>query len=232
MKKLAFRLIVVLSGIVGNAQTKNFIDQPYIDTTAKVDTLVAPDRIFIKIILQESDSKGIIAIEDLEIKMEKSLKKLGVDSAKDLKVSDMSSNFKKYFLKQKDIQKNKTYSLLLHEANTAAHVFIELEKIGISNVYLEKTEYSKIENVKLDLKTKAILKAKNQAEYLCRPLGQKVGKAIYIMDRNMHISNYRNQQHNEGGIVAYGVHENSNPLAINFQKIKLETTVSVKFEME
>jgi hypothetical protein len=107
MKKLAFRLIVVLSGIVGNAQTKNFIDQPFIDTTAKVDTLVAPDRIFIKIILQESDSKGIIAIEDLEIKMEKSLKKLGVDSAKDLKVSDMSSNFKKYFLKKKTFKKTK-----------------------------------------------------------------------------------------------------------------------------
>ena len=51
MKKLAVLTIVGFITISTYGQTKNFIDQPYIDTTAKVDTLVVPDQIFITIIL-------------------------------------------------------------------------------------------------------------------------------------------------------------------------------------
>jgi hypothetical protein len=106
-----------------------------------VDTLVVPDRIFVTIILQESDSKGKISLENLESSMEKALQNNGVKITEDLSVSDMSSNLKKYFLKQKDILKSKSYSLLLHNSEIALKVFVALEKEGISNVYLDKTEY-------------------------------------------------------------------------------------------
>lgn len=34
---------------ISNGQTKNFIDQPYVETTAKVDTLIKPDVIYLDI---------------------------------------------------------------------------------------------------------------------------------------------------------------------------------------
>jgi uncharacterized protein YggE len=232
MKNIATVCIAIVSVVTSYAQTKNFIDQPYIDTTAKVDTLVVPDRIFVTIILQEEDTKGKVSIEQLESKMEKELKKNKVNIAEDVSVSDMASNFKKYFLKQKDILKRKSYSLLLHDSDTAAKVFIALEKAGISNVYLEKTEYSKLEELQLILKSKAIVKAKKQAEYLTNPLGQNVGNAIHIMDRNQNHTNYRAVQLEEFDIVGYGAKNENTPIEIEFEKIRIETTVSVKFELE
>ena len=35
----------------GFSQSKNFIDQPYLETTAKVDSLVQPDRIYLSILI-------------------------------------------------------------------------------------------------------------------------------------------------------------------------------------
>lgn len=34
---------------ISNGQTKNFIDQPCVETTAKVDTLIKPDVIYLDI---------------------------------------------------------------------------------------------------------------------------------------------------------------------------------------
>lgn len=232
MKKFGI-IIMMLSVWLGNAQTKNFIDQSYIDTTAKVDTLVVPDRIFVTIILQEEDSKGKISLENLEKKMQKALKNSNVNVKEDLELRDMSSNFKKYFLKDKDIHKSKSYSLLLHDASTAQTVLLELEKLGISNVFLEKTEYSKMDELELVLKTKAIEKAKRQAEYLTFPLGQEIGKAIYIMDRNQHHNRYRANNLDEVVVIGYGTtKKESSPVGFEFEKILIETTISVKFELK
>ena len=134
---------------IGFSQTKNFIDQPYIETSAKVDTLVTPDRIFLTIFITEKDTKGKISVEEIENNMADKLKSLGINLENQLSLSDLSSNFKKYFLKQQDVLKNKAYSLVVFDALTAGKVIMELENINISNILLEKTEYSKIENLKL-----------------------------------------------------------------------------------
>lgn len=66
MKRITF---IILSGLfILNlaAQEKNFIDQPYIETTVTVDTLVTPDKIFISIALNEEDSKNKKSTEELE----------------------------------------------------------------------------------------------------------------------------------------------------------------------
>ncbi|WP_152286134.1 SIMPL domain-containing protein [Flavicella marina] len=234
MKKLGIIVIAFVSVFSAVAQTKNFIDQPYVDTTAKVDTLVVPDRIFVTIVLQEEDSKGKVSIEDLEKKLEKVLTAFAINTKKDLQVTDMSSNYKQYFLKKKDIHKNKSFSLLLRDAKTANTVFVALEKEGISNVFLEKTEYSNSDQLQLFLKMKAIKKAKLQAEYLTNALGQEVGKALYIMDRNNQLNRYHNNQLDEVVVIGYGtkMKEDYKPIEVEFEKILLETTVSVKFELK
>ena len=75
---------------------KNFIDQPFVETTAKSDTLVVPDKIYISINLNEADSKNKKSVEDQEKQLETTLKKLNIDTEKDLLLLDFSSNFKNY----------------------------------------------------------------------------------------------------------------------------------------
>jgi uncharacterized protein YggE len=233
MKKI-FLTFLILVCAKSLSQTKNFIDLPYIETSAKVDTLVIPDRIYLNISITEKDTKGKISVEELETKMNEKLKSLGIATEKHLTLNDLSSNYKKYFLKQQDILKNKNYTLLVFNAKVAGKVIIALEEIEISNVILEKTEYSKAEEMILTLKSEAIIKAKNQAIAMTKPLNQKVGNAIYISD----FSNIVNMLSGRvSGIQIRGVRsieekDKYEPINIEFEKIKIETEVKATFKLE
>ncbi len=233
MKKI-FTLIA-LNIVVFSAfsQTKNFIDQPYIETRAKVDTLVSPDKIYLQILITEKDTKGKVSVEKQENKMATKLVSLGINLKKQLFLSDVASNFKKYFLRRQDILKSKSYQLVVYNAQSAGKVIVGLESIGISNVHLLKTEYSKLENLKLSLKSKAVSKAKKQAEALLQPLNQKVGDAIYISDISGY-NNYGMQGRAVGLKVSYEMAPKANfePIDIDFQKIKVQSEINIKFRIE
>ena len=98
MKKIAFLLIITLCG-ASFAQTKNFIDQPYLETTAKVDTLVTPDQIYLSIYIHEGEDRNKTSLEKQERKMAVVLENLGIDLQEQLKLDNLASNYKKYFLK-------------------------------------------------------------------------------------------------------------------------------------
>ena len=230
MKRIIILTLTILISNTIWSQTKNFIDQPYIETKAKVDTLVTPDRIYLSILINEQDSKGKISVEEQENKMANKLKSMGIDLDKQLTLSDLGSNFKKYFLKNQDIQKNKSYSLLVYDAKVAGDVINSLEKIGISNVDLERTEYSKMNGLLLELKSKAISKAKLQAEYLVKPLDQKVGSALYISDKYNQV--YRSKQLDDVVVTGYGgKNKEYNSIDIEFKKLEVSSEVNVKFKL-
>ena len=229
--KITFVLLLLLASFIGFCQTKNFIDLPYLETSAKVDTLVTPDRIYLSILITEKDTKGKTSVEELENKMAVALKKLNINLDKQLTLSDLSSNFKKYFLKQQDVLKSKAYNLLVYDAVTAGKVILALEEIEISNVNLEKTEYSKMEELKITLKSKAVQKAKANAIAMVMPLKQNIGNAIFITD----LGNMFYQQQDLAGIRIRGmskVNEEFQPIDIEFEKIKVESEVKVTFKIE
>ena len=230
MKTIRFTVLLVLLTLQGFSQTKNFIDQPYLETVAAVDTMVVPDRIYLSILITEADTKGKTSVEELENKMNKTLISLGIDTKKQLSLSDVASNFKNYFLRGKDVLKNKAYTLLVYDAVTAGKVIVGLESIDIANVSLTKTEYSKMEQLKLELKQKAVATAKQQGEALLAPLGQKLGKAIYISD--MSSNYYPRAEANFKVMSLEAADQTQGPIDIDFEKIRVESRVNVTFAME
>ena len=122
MKTIGLALLFTLLTFQTYSQTKNFIDQPYLETTATVDTLVVPDRIYLSILISEADTKGKISVEELENRMNSKLIALGIDTKKQLSLTDAATNFKNYFLRGKDVLKNKSYTLLVYDAVTAGKV--------------------------------------------------------------------------------------------------------------
>jgi len=184
MKKIFIPIITLLFSTTIFAQSKSFLDVPYLETQAQVDTLVTPDKIYLNITIQEKDSKGRISVEEQENKMAQRLKTLGIDLDKQLVIKDLSSNFQKYFLRGKEVLKSKQYSLLVYSGKQAAEVMVALEQLDIANAFLEKTEYSKMDELELELKARAVKKAKQKADALTKPLGQKVGLAIHIVDNS------------------------------------------------
>ncbi len=232
MKKVNFVFLCLLLACPSFGQSKNFIDQPYLETTAKVDTQVTPDRIYLSIIISERDARGKLTLEDLELAMMKALENRGVDLMKQVKLSDLSSNFKKYFLRKKDILKLKSYELLVYDAKTAGEVIADLELAGISNVDLARMEYSKLEKLRLEMKSLAVAKAKVQASAMLQPLSQTVGKAIYVSDIDsgfVHVLNAKASGMTVRGATSMREKKGYSAPAIEFEKLKVESEVSVKF---
>lgn len=234
MKKIHLLLLLTFITIDSYSQTKNFIDKPYITTTAYVDTLVVPDKIYLSILITEKDTRGKISVEELENRMNTKLTALGIDTKKQLTLSDVASNFKKYILKGTDVLKDKAYTLLVFDAETAGKVMVGLESIEISNVQLIKTEYSKIEQLKIELKQKAVTKAITQAKFMLKPLNQNLGKAIFISDLNSSYSNRAQASATGIQIRGYSSMKETqyDPIDIEFEKIEIKSTVTVNFEIE
>ena len=213
-------------------QSKNFLDIPYLETSARVDTLVNPDKIFLSITIKEKDSKGRKSVEEQENKMAQSLKNLGIDIEKQLTIKNLASNYKRYFLRSKDVLKSKQFSLLVYDGLTAGKVMAALENIDIANTYLEKTEYSKIDALELTLKSRAVKKAKLKADALTKSLGQKVGVAIHILDNSQPYYPKRyNQPRMQMKAMSIEDARTPEPLDIGFEQIKVESTVNVKFKL-
>ena len=212
-------------------QTKNFIDQPYIEVAGSADTLVTPNEIFIKIIITEKDTKNKVSVEEQENKMITCLKALNIQTEKYLTTSDMLSNFKSYFLKQKDILKTKEYLLKVSDAATVSKVFVELETLEISNVSIDKVEHSDYEKIKNECRTKAIESAKTKAISLTKPISQSIGNAIHILENDVKVDNFLEGRLAGIAVVGYGTQrkENFESPKIEFEKIKISASVSVKF---
>lgn len=186
MKKLILpAFFVLITGLVfAQSGEKNFIDQSYIEVTGTAEMGIVPDMIYLNIIINESDTKGKIPLETLEQKMKQRLAENGVDVGKDLTVSDLSSGYKKYFLKDKDVVAKRSYILLVHDAATAGKVIEALGEEEISNISILKTDHSQMAQKRFDIRLDAVKAAKRKAEAMAGALGQSIGKAIFISETN------------------------------------------------
>ena len=216
---------------------KIFLDQTYIEVSASADTLVVPDRIYVSITLNEADSKNKKSVEEQEKQLETILKKLKINTDKDLSVLGYSSDFKKYFLKGQSILKTKKFSLLVRNAYTLGNVLISLEEAGISNTEVEKVEYSKSKELLLELKSEAVKRSRITADKLVKPLNQKAGKALYISDTNYGgIGDYELTTNEIFSLQEMDYKKESASeeflRKLDFQKIKFSTTVYVKYQLD
>ena len=229
-----FLFLTIYSG--GHTQTRNFIDQPYIEVSGNSDTLVTPNQIFIKIVISERDSKNKVSVEELENKMISAFKDMGINTESDLTTSDMLSNYRYYLLKQKDIFKTKEYILKVSSAATASKVFVQLEDLGISNASIDRVYHTDLEIIKNICRVKSIENAKAKAVALTKSLGQSVGAAILISDKETGFDNQLQGKVSGIVVTAYGTNklkeEKYEVPKIEFEKIKVHTSVDVKFVLK
>jgi len=213
---------------------KNFIDQNYIEVNGKAEKEITPDQVFLKVLVNEEDSKGKQTLETLEKEMLKKLAEIGIDLTEDLVVVDMTSNFKNYWFKNKDIYSQREYQVKCKDARTAGMVFQELESIGISNISVERVNHSEMETFRKEVKVEAIKAAKDKAEALAAAIDQSIGKAIHIQEMDYQL--FRPQMSNVAmsSIQIRGTSEKeSQPQAnIEFEKIKLGYSIRVSFELK
>jgi uncharacterized protein YggE len=235
MTKTCIFLVCLITSFISQAQSKNFIDQPYLEVTGSADTLIEPDEIYINIIISEKDNRDRIPVEEQETRMLASFKEMGIDIENNLSVNYMGSNFKYILLKGKEVIKTRQYVLKVKDARTAAQVFLLLEQLDISNTSIQEVNYSAINSLRNVMRNKAVANARERAIALASALQQNVGNAIHLVDIDN--NNLANQlygsQLQDVLVTGYtvklkGLTQGSNP-GVEFEKIKVSALVGAKF---
>lgn len=228
---LVFFILTSLSSFSQNGE-KNFIDLNYIEVVGKSEMEISPDLIYLKVLLNEKDTKNKISVSELEKQMIQKLQEIGIDIEKDLLIKDISSNFKYYLLTKNAILLSKEYQILVRNGKTASQVFLELEQIGISNVSIDKLEHSQIVEFRRQTKLNAIKAAKEKAESLAIAINQNIGRAVYIqeIDNKSGVLRSSNSIMIRGASSIYG--SNASSPDFDFEKISIEYSILCRFELK
>ncbi len=227
MKKMILWAVTMLLTLPATLQAQEAFPS-YIQVTGRAEKEIVPDEFYLSITINERDSKGKVSVESQQREMVATLKRLGVNTEKQLKVANLSSEF---FRKNTSVAMAQ-YQLLLNTAAEVAKVWQALDGMGISNVTIGRVSHSKIEEYKTQVRTAAIRNARQSAEELAAAIGQRVGKCFYIYDSN---SNYVPVAYNMLSVrstKAMVGAETANDQPLDFKTIKLEYNVQTKFVLE
>ena len=227
MKKLMIAAAALLLSAHLFAQEKNFIDQPYLEVNGRAEMEVAPDEIYVRITINEQDSKGKVTVLQQEKDMVRRLKDLGIDVEKKLVVQDMSSDL----FKRKDVSTSKTYQLEVNSATQLAHVFQALQAVGISDASIERTDVSNMDELRQQVRAAAAKDAQQNAQVLASALGQKAGKALFVQDYSYSARPYANIMMAKSAVMDMAAEATAAP-TLEFEKIKIEHSVMVRFVLE
>lgn len=224
IKKLTLGIIALVMCMGIFSQEKE--PQKYVVTVADVETLIIPDVLHLDITLRATDTKNKFSFEELEDKMFSKLKSLGINVKEQLFVTLFSSsNLKKYILDENSAKKIKKFRLELNNAETAGKVVIGLSKLGIKDVIFSKIDYSKMEDLKLLIRTQAVEKAKMQAEALIKPFNVKLLEPDNISDYRY---SYDDRQY-EFDLKVLSKGGKNGQMEVTIEPIKLKVEVSVSF---
>ena len=233
MKKLILMAAVMLSVLPAAAQEQaSKFDSSYIQVWGQSEKEITPDEFYLSVTINEKDSKGKISIQTQERAMLDALKKLGVDTQKQLRVVDMSSEY----FKKGNALAWKQFQLKLNTPEQVAQVFGSLNDLGISNVSMEKVTHSQLDQYKNEVRIAAMKSAQTNAQTLAGAIGQKAGKCFYIYDSNNDVVPYYGNvfmARSMKAAVANDAAEAAGEAAgLDFKTIKLKYSIQAKFVLE
>lgn len=233
MKKLWLIFTLMLISSLGlTAQQK---ETDMIEISGKAEKSIVPDKIFLRIKISEKDIKGS-NLTETENTMYRTLQGLGIDTKKNLMVMDLFGDLKPYLIIKSEVVLTKQYELMVPDAKTAAKVCLEMQKLGISDIRLNRTECSKTNEYSEDLRISAIKSAQKKAASLAQAIGQDIGKAIYIREVAYTISNgVKNSVitlRGESSLNASNSNLTDNLADSEIGSIKLSYSVLVRFELK
>jgi uncharacterized protein YggE len=183
VKPIMKTLIILMTCIVitNTAFAQNADLRRKIEVTGTAEQEVTPDIINVSISLQEyMDGKSKVTIDVLESQLENAVKAAGIPK-EDFTINDLSAwnnNYQKK--KTPDFLASKQYNIRLYNLNKFDQIVSSIDPKGIQSTNIASYDYSKMDQLKDELKLKALLDAKARAAYMLNGIGDKLGDALNI----------------------------------------------------
>src|ERR1700761_4917017 len=175
MKKLL--MLMVLVTLVCGAFAQNVDLRRRIEVTGTAEKEVTPDIINVSISLQEYlDGRKKITIDQLEGQLEKAVNDAGIPKS-DFTISNVSGWNNAYQKKKNpDFLAGKQYNIKFSDLNKFNEILSAIDPKGIQSTNVDSYDYSKMTDLKRELKIQALLAAKDKAAYLLKSIDEKVGR--------------------------------------------------------
>ncbi|MDB4922713.1 SIMPL domain-containing protein [Mucilaginibacter sp.] len=228
MKKLF--ILIALATFTGSVFAQSVDLRRKIEVSGIAEKEVTPDIINVSISLQEYlDGKKKITIDQLESQLENAVKEAGI-AKEDFTVNNVSAWNNTYNKKKTpDFLASKQYSIKFHDLNKYNQILNKIDPKGIQSTNIESYDYSKMTELKRDLKIQALLAAKEKAGYLLSSINDKVGDAISITEvDNGNYQAPRPMMYANKAMVADASPAESD---ITFKTIKLNFQINAIFEI-
>lgn len=203
-----------------------------VEVTGTAEKEVTPDIINVSISLKEyMDGKKKISISQLEKQLENAVTAAGIPK-EDFTVNNVSGwNYATEKKKNPDFLASKQYGIRVHDLNRYNQLLSKVDAKGIEYTNITSYDYSKITELKKELKLQALLAAKDKAAYLVNALGDKLGKVLSISENDGGGSVYP-QARMYSNVAMRSAVADVPESDINFQKIKLSFQVNAVFEIQ
>lgn len=234
--KLNYYITVLLLSLtlIATGQDQNTTDKNYIEVVGNGELEIIPDEIYISITIRErQEGKKKITVESQEMDLKNAVKEIGIPM-ENLTLSDANADYIKVGWTRKDVVSKKSYVLKVADATTVGKVYEKLDALKILDAYIARVSHSKMEEFKKQVRIMAIKAAKEKAEYLLAAIDEKMGSPFIIYEQNsvpnlpMKLMNVRGSRSASETYYVDGIKQ---PEEIQFKKIKLQSSIYVKFEI-
>lgn len=208
-----------------------------ITVTGTSEIEVIPDEIYVEVDLREYNKKNGDKIDITAIKNNflSACKSIGLTD-KDVTVQSYQGYDNNYWLYRKnkkqnpDMKASVSYWIKVADVKLLDALVDKMDDEATQNFFIAKTEYSKMDSLKKEMKIAAIKAAKNKAEYLASAIGEQVGPAVTINDPN-EINNYPRPMPYANTMMKAQA-DDAAPMDVDFKKIKLQFEVTVVFALK
>lgn len=173
---------------VGNAQ-QVIMEKPLvkkIEVMGSAEQEVLPDEIFVTVSLREyfkdKDNKNKIDIMVLEKQLQKAVEEAGIP--KENFTIGTINGYREWWGKKKPTTflESKSYILKVANLYKIDGIISKVDDKGIAYTNIDRYEFSKIEQLRKDIKIKALQAAKEKAKYLLEGIGEQMGEALEIVE--------------------------------------------------
>jgi uncharacterized protein len=157
-----------------------------IEVNGSAEQEVLPDEIFVNITLREyfkdKDNKNKIDIMTLEKQLQKAVEEAGIPK-ENFSIGSMNG-YREWWGRKKPTTflESKSYILKVPNLYKIDGIIARVDDKGVASTNIDRYEYSKIEQLRKDIKIKALQAAKAKAQYLLEGIGEQLGEAFEITE--------------------------------------------------
>ncbi len=159
-----------------------------IEVTGSAEIEVTPDEIYFNIALREyfkdkDKNKNKVDIQTLEKQLQAAVNAAGIPK-ENFQIENIYGNRWYWQEKKKPVEflESKRYVLKLSTLSKIDEILSKVDAMGIEYVNISRYEHSQIEQIRRDIKIKALQAAREKAAYLLAGINQQIGNVLEVQE--------------------------------------------------